>query len=64
MAISERGEHMEISAPFENVSERNNTLHVFNINDETRNIIPGELSELSVIPGTHLDRLPHTHYNE
>ena len=35
MADSERGEHIGISAPFENVSERNNTLHVFHTNDET-----------------------------
>ena len=27
-ASSERGEHIEITAPFENVSERKNTLHV------------------------------------
>ena len=60
-ANSERGEHIGITAPFENVSERNNTLHVVSTNDETRNNIPGEVSELSV-QGTHFDRQPHTHH--
>ena len=46
---------------FENVSKRNNTLHVFNTNDETQIDIPDEVSELSV-PGTHYDRQPHTHH--
>ena len=62
MASSERGKHIGITAPFQNVSVRNNTLHVFNTNDETRNDIPEEVSELSV-PGTHYDRLPHTHHS-
>ena len=56
MANSESGEHIGITAPF----ERNNTLHVFNTNDETRPNIPDEVSELSV-SGTHFDRQPHTH---
>ena len=38
-ANSERGEHMGITAPFKYVSERINTLHVVNTNDETRNKI-------------------------
>ena len=38
----------------------NNTLHFLNANDETRNNIPDEISELSV-PGTIFDRQPHTH---
>ena len=62
-AISERGEHVRISFTFENVSERNNTLHVFNTNDETQNNVPDEVSELSV-PGTHFDRQPQTHRNK
>ena len=62
MASSEHGEHIRITAIFENVSERNNTLHVFNTNDKTRNNIPDEESEWSV-PGTHLDRQPHTHHS-
>ena len=61
-ANSERGEHIRITAPFENVSAGNNTLHALNTNDETRNNIPGEVSELSV-PGTHCDRQPHTHHS-
>ena len=59
-ANSERGEHIGITAPFENVSERNNTLHVLNMN-ETRSKIPDEVSELSV-PDTHFDRQPNTHH--
>ena len=61
IANSERGEHIEISAPFENVSGRNNTLHEFNTNDQTRNGIPDEVIELSV-PETNFDRQPHTHH--
>ena len=34
-ANSERGEHIEISALFENASENNNVLHLSNMNDET-----------------------------
>ena len=62
MATSERGEHIGITAPFENVSKSNNTLDVFNTIDETRNNIPDEVSELSV-PGTHFDRQSHIHHN-
>ena len=61
MASSERGEYIGITALFENVSQRNNALHVLNTNDETRNKIPDQLSELS-IPDTHFDRQPHTHH--
>ena len=46
MASSERWKNTVITAPLENVSERNNTLHVLNIKDETRNKIPDEVSEL------------------
>ena len=45
-ANSKRGERIWITASFENVSERNNTLHVLNANDETRRNIPDEVSEL------------------
>ena len=55
MANSERGECIGITFPFENISERNNTLHVVKTNAETQNNIPDEVSELSV-PGTHFDR--------
>ena len=34
---SERGENIGITAPLKDVSERNKTLHVLNINDETLN---------------------------
>ena len=53
--ISERGEHIGNTAPFENASENNNVLHISNVNDEIRNKIPNEVSELSV-PGTRFDR--------
>ena len=61
MADSERGEHMVITALFENIAERNNTLLVFNTSHETRNIILDEVSELLVL-GTHFNRQPHTHH--
>ena len=38
MANLERGERIGITAPLKNVSERTNTLHVFNTDNETRNI--------------------------
>ena len=60
-ANSERGEHVGINASFENASANNNKLHVSNINDETRQNIPDEVSELSV-PETHFDRQAHTHH--
>ena len=60
-ANSERKEHTGIIASFENASENNNTLSVTNVNDETRQNIPDEVSELSV-PGTHFDRQPQTHH--
>ena len=61
MANSERGEHIEITAPLDNVSERNNTLHVLNLKDESRNKIADKTKELSV-PGTRFDRQQHTHH--
>ena len=61
-AISEREKRLGNTASFENVSDRNNTLHVLNTNDETRNIIPDEVNELSV-PETHFNREPYTHHN-
>ena len=60
-ANSERGERIGITASLGNVSENNNTLHVLNTNDETRNNIPDEVSESSV-PGTYFDRQPHTYH--
>ena len=61
-ANSERGKRVRITASFEKISKRNNTLHVLNTNDETRKFISDEVSELSVA-GTHFDRQPHTHHN-
>ena len=61
-ANSEPGEGIGITASFENVSERISTLHVLKMNDETRNKILDEVSELS-IPKTHFDWQPHTRHN-
>ena len=57
---SERGEHVGITAHFESVSGNNNLLTISNVNDETRNSNPDEVSELSV-PETRFDRQTHTH---
>ena len=59
MTNSEGGEHIGITAPFGNLSDRNNTRHVFITNDETQNIFLDEVSEKSV-PGTNFDRQLHT----
>ena len=59
-ANSERGEPIGITVPFENAFENNNVLHISNVIDETRNIIPGEVVESSV-PETRFDRQSHTH---
>ena len=60
-ANSERREHVGINAPFENASGNNDTIDVSNVNDETRQNIPDEVSELPV-SGTRFDRQPHTHH--
>ena len=60
-ANSECREHEGIIAFFEDESGNNNAQQVSNGNDETRNSIPYEVSELSV-SGTHLDRQTHTHH--
>ena len=60
-ANSERGEQVMIIASFEKASENNNVLNVPNVNDETRNNIPDEVSELSV-PESRVDRRTHTHH--
>ena len=59
-ANSESGEHVGINVSFENASGKNNVLHVSNVNDETGNNIPDEVSELSV-PETRFDWQTHTH---
>ena len=61
-ANSERREHVGINASFENASGNNNTLGVSIVNDETRQNIPDEVSELSVSE-THFDRQAHTHHS-
>ena len=55
------GEHVGISASFENASGNSNVLHVSNVNDETGNNIPYEVSELPV-PETRSDRQSYTHH--
>ena len=60
-ANSERGEHVGINAFFENASENNNIQQVLNGNDETRNNVPDEVSELTV-PGARFDPQKHTHH--
>ena len=47
-ALSARGKQIGVTAPFENASENKNVLIVSNVNVETRNNIPDEVSELSV----------------
>ena len=60
-ANSESGERVGINASFGNASENNNLLRVSNINDETRQNIPDEVSEL-LVPETRFDRQPHIHH--
>ena len=60
-ADSERREHVGISTSFENATGNNDTLGVSNVNDETRQNIPVEVSELSVSE-TRFDRQAHTHH--
>ena len=58
---SERGELIGVTAFFENVSVRNNTLHVLNMKDETRNKFPGVVSDLS-FPEALFDQQHHTRH--
>ena len=60
-ANSDCGEHIVITAPFENASVNNNVLPISNVKDETGNNVPDELSELSV-PRTRFGRQSHTHH--
>ena len=60
-ANSERREQVGISTSFENASGNNDTLGVSNVNDEARQNIPDEVSELSVSE-TRFDRQPPTHH--
>ena len=60
-ANSERGERVGINASFENASKNKDTLDVSNVNDETRQNSPDEVSELPASE-THFDWQPHTHH--
>ena len=60
-AKSECAEQVGINAPFENASRRDCTLRAADVNDETRNNIPDEVSELPN-PETYLDRQSHAHH--
>ena len=60
-ANSERGEHVGLNASFENASGSDKTLRASILNDETRNNILHEVSDLSV-PETCFDRHTHTHH--
>ena len=60
-ANSERREQVGINAPFESASGSNDTLGGSTVNDETRQNIADEVSELSV-PEAHFDRQPQTHH--
>ena len=61
-ANSESWEHVGIKSSLENASGSNNTLHLSDVNVETRHNIPDEVSDLSV-PERHFDRHTHTHHN-
>ena len=60
-ANSERGERVGINASFENASKNNDTLDESNLNDDTRQNNPDEVSELSASE-THFDWQPQTHH--
>ena len=60
-ASSYCGEHVGITATFENASENNNVLHVSNLKNEIRTKILDEVSELSS-PETRFNR--HTHSSQ
>ena len=60
VGIKERGERVGINASLEDASENSDILRVSNVNDETRQNIPDEVSELSVLE-TRFDRQPYTH---
>ena len=55
--------HVRIHASFKNASENDNVRQVPNVNDETRNNIPDEVSESSV-PKIHFDRQTHIHHRK
>ena len=61
IANSERGEVVGIKVFFENASGTKKVLHVSILNDKTRENIPDEVCELSVLD-TYFDRQTHTHH--
>ena len=61
IANSESGEHVGINVSLQNVSGDNIVQHVSYGNDETRNNIPDDVSEL-LVPKTRFDRKTHTHH--
>ena len=62
MGILERREGIGITAPFENVFEKNYTIHELNAKNETRKIFLDELGELFV-PKTHFDGQSRTYHS-
>ena len=52
MSNPDTGQNMGITDVFENVYEKNITLHTFIAIEEARNKFPGNVGEMSV-PGTH-----------
>ena len=60
-ANSEYREYVGINASFGNAPGNNNVQQVSNGNDEARNNIPDEVSEL-LVSGTLFDRQTHTHH--
>ena len=61
-ASSERGQHIGNTAPFENVSDRNNTFHELNAIDETRRNIPDKVGGFSVPRTFLIDNRTLTHH--
>ena len=61
MGSSEHGEQIGITAPFEDISDRNDTFHKLNLTDETGLYNPDAIGEFPV-SGTLFDRQSHTHH--
>ena len=63
-ANSECGEHVGINASFENASRNNNTLHVSNVNDETRHNVPDEVSDFVGPRNTFWSAITHSSHGD
>ena len=61
MGSSEHGEQIGITAPFEDISDRNDTFQKLNLTDETGGYNPDDIGEFPV-SRTHFDRQSHTHH--